>query len=321
MGRPEVLAGACVDGARRALGEYPVMIAAAAIDGGVTAIASSAGCLADARFEIGSLTKTFTATLLASLVGEGVVKLDDDVDPWIPAAKGRGITLRKLATHTSGLPRLARNNLWRALLNPRNPYARYTAERAERGLQHTSQAKGAAEHAYSNFGYQLLGLALERASGQPYHMLLQDRILTPLSLTCSGTGDSGGGTRIPGHSKGKAQPHWVQPLPGAGGMEATAQDIARYLKACLDPPDDALGAALTLAQAPELRIDEHRQISLAWIIRDQGALWHTGQTGGFTTSAVFDPTTGRALVVLVNTAVGQSQALDRLVLNGLHDGT
>jgi len=104
-------------------------------------------------------------------------------------------------------------------------------------------------------------------------------------------------------------------------MEATAQDIARYLKACLDPPDDALGTALTLAQAPELRIDEHRQVSLAWTIRDQGALWHNGQTGGFTASAVFDPTTGRALAVLVNTAVGQSRALDRLVLNGLHDGT
>lgn len=178
------------------------------------------------------MTKTFTATLLASLAGEGVVKLDDDVDRWIPAAKGRGITLRK----------------W---------------------------------------------------------------ILTPLGMTCSGTGDSGGGTRIPGYSKGKAHPCWAQPLPGAGGMEPTAHDIARCLKACLDPPDDALGAALALAQAPELRIDEHRQISLAWNIFDQGAFWHNGQTGGFTTSAVFDPTTGRALAVLVNTAVGQSQVLAR----------
>jgi D-alanyl-D-alanine-carboxypeptidase/D-alanyl-D-alanine-endopeptidase len=164
-------------------------------------------------------------------------------------------------------------------------------------------------------------LALERASGQPYHMLLQDRILTPLRMTCSGTGDSGGGTRIPGPSNGKPHPYWAHPLPGAGGIEATAENIARYLKACLDPPDDALGAALTLVQAPELRIDEYRQISLAWNIRDGGALWHNGQTGGFTTSAVFTPATGRALAVLASTAVGRSRVLDRLVLNGLHDGT
>src|SRR5580692_12620448 len=86
-----------------------IAVAVAAIDAAGPAFVRSAGLREDARFEIGSVTKTMTATLLASLVGDGVVALDDEIGRWLDAGPNAGITLEQLATHTSGLPRLAPN--------------------------------------------------------------------------------------------------------------------------------------------------------------------------------------------------------------------
>jgi len=88
-----------------------VVTAAACMDEDGTAIRASPGDLpADGRFEIGSVTKTMTATLLALLAADGTLELDDEVSRWLPAGPNSGITLRQLATHTSGLPRLAPNH-------------------------------------------------------------------------------------------------------------------------------------------------------------------------------------------------------------------
>ena len=103
------------------------------------------------------------------------------------ACLNAGITLRQLATHTSGLPRLAPNH--QATHDEANPYARYTAALAEEGLRQASPKPGAG-FGYSNFGYQLLGLALERAAGRAYQALLSERVLGPLSMTMSGVGDA-----------------------------------------------------------------------------------------------------------------------------------
>src|SRR6516164_991830 len=81
-----------------------IVVAVAAVDGGGPAFAATKGSPPDARFEIGSITKTMTATLLASLVGDGVLALDDEIGRWLAAGPNAGITLEQLATHTSGLP-------------------------------------------------------------------------------------------------------------------------------------------------------------------------------------------------------------------------
>ena len=110
--------------------------------------------------------------LLASLVGDGVLALDDEIGRWLDAGPNGNITLEQLATHTSGLPRLAPNQP----TDEANPYRDFTAERAEEGLRTADRAPDAG-HLYSNFGYQLLGLVLERASGQSYQDLLAERLL------------------------------------------------------------------------------------------------------------------------------------------------
>ncbi len=158
-------------------GAFPgdgIVVAVAAVDrgGNGPALAVSEGLAEDARFEIGSITKTMTATLLASLVGDGVLGLDDEIGRWLAAGPHGNITLEQLATHTSGLPRLAPNQP----TDEENPYRDFTAERAQEGLRAADRTPGAG-HLYSNFGYQLLGLVLERASGQRYRDLLAERLL------------------------------------------------------------------------------------------------------------------------------------------------
>ncbi len=278
-----------------------VTVAGVAIDETGTVISLSDGCPANARFEIGSVTKTMTAVVLALLAGEGVLRLDDRIGRWLDAGPNGDITLRELATHTSGLPRLAPGQT-PGTVDIKNPYKYLTAEVAEADLRAVVRRPEAGWF-YSNFGYQLLGLALERAAGKEYPALLDERVLGPLGMTESGVGPAGGGTPLPGHTDGRRVTRWDMPLPAAGGVQTSAGDFARYLSACLAPPDSPLGAAIRLTQTPAIRVNEHLEIGLGWQIRGT-TIWHNGGTGGFTTAAGLDRADRRAFAVLLNASTG-----------------
>jgi len=277
------------------------VIAAACVDDTGTSIrACPDDTPADGRFEIGSITKTMTATLLALLEADGRLRLDDPISRWVSAGDNGGITLRQLATHTSGLPRLAPNHD-PSKVDPANPYVGFTFEHAEEGLRQTTVVPDAAR-LYSNFGYHLLGLVLERASGMPYQELIAERLLKPLAMTCSGVGSDGGGIPLPGHGSSGEVPRWADQPLGAGGVESTIGDLARYAKACLDPPPGPLGAAITAAMTPQEVPpgDGGQRQALAWLVLDSGIRIHDGGTGGFTASVLIDPTRGRAVAMLAS---------------------
>lgn len=291
-----------------------IAVAVTALDAGGPSFSRSTGLAEDARFEIGSITKTMTAALLASLVGEAVVTLGDEIGRWLDAGPNADITLEQLATHTSGLPRLAPNQPTRGT----NPYRDFTARHAEEGLRAATRTPDAG-HVYSNFGYQLLGIVLERASGYGYQDLLADRLLGPLGMTCSGVGAAGGGTRITGHAGGKAAGHWDHALPGPGAVEATVGDLARYLSACMAPPAGPLGAAIRLCEQPRVRMDGGRVGGLAWILTG-GLLFHNGGTGGFSASVAIDQAAGHAVGALVNTSGRSVSLLDAAVVTAAGGG-
>jgi CubicO group peptidase (beta-lactamase class C family) len=301
------------DGAFAAPG---VVTAAACIDETGTAIQVSPGdAPADGRFEIGSITKTMTAALLALLAAEGRLRLDDEVGRWVSAGANSAITLRQLATHTSGLARLAPNmDVRRA--DPENPWAGHGFEQAEEGLRQAVPAPDRS-HRYSNHGYHLLGLVLERASGLSYEELITEALLAPLAMTCSGVGNSGGGTRLPGHADLGPVPHWTQPL-GAGGIEATIGDLARYGEACLRPPRSPIGHALAAAQEPQITL-EHGQQALAWGVRENGIRAHGGGTGGFSSALLIDPRQDRVVAMLASYG-GCAEALSKAGLLALTGG-
>jgi D-alanyl-D-alanine-carboxypeptidase/D-alanyl-D-alanine-endopeptidase len=253
------------------------VIAAVAADDGGYAVRLSDDCPLDGRFEVGSITKTFTGVVLASLICDGIVAPGDEIGRWLDAGQNSGITLGQLATHTSGLPRLPPGHTSGAA----DPYDFLTADVAERELRLVPAGPRGQEWDYSNFGFQVLSLALERATGQPFGALLEQRVFQPLGMTCSGVAGRGRGQRIQGHAQGRRVRPWTHHLCGAGGAEASAEDMARYLAACLTPPAEAVGRAIRLAEQPHHRIDPLRSAGLGWALGPPGYLGHDGGTSGF----------------------------------------
>jgi serine-type D-Ala-D-Ala carboxypeptidase/endopeptidase len=284
-----------------------VVVGAACVDGaGEVAAVSTGDSPANGRFEIGSVTKTMTATLVALLAADGKLGLDDEIGRWLSAGANGGITVRQLATHTSGLARLA-PNLDLRTVDRANPWAGFGFEQAEEGLRQAVVAPDA-PWLYSNFGYHLLGLVLERASGHPYQDLITSRLLVPLGMTCSGVGDSGDGIPLPGHDGGGEVARWDHPL-GAGGVEATISDLGKYARACLHPPRTPLGAAITAAMTPQIEVGNGRHQALAWQVRDDGIRVHDGGTAGFSSAVIIDPGRDRAIAMLASCGPGYAQAL------------
>ncbi len=155
---------------------------------------NDATTLLDAQtiYEIGSITKVLTGITLARLEREGRLGLEDTVAHYLPSTlnlplPAQSITLRHLATHTSGLPRLP-DNLDATMPNltdrQDNPYVNYTVQDLYDCLSHIElRSKPGTQFAYSNLGMSLLGHILELCSGQPYEQLVASTICQPLELS------------------------------------------------------------------------------------------------------------------------------------------
>ncbi len=285
------------------------VIAVAAADEDGYAVKLTDSCPLEGRFEIGSITKTMTGMVLACLASQGTVALDDKIGRWLDAGHNSDITMLQLATHTSGLPRLAPGHKSGAP----DPYAFLTRKVAERELRRCERQPRGVEWDYSNFGFQVLGLAMEGAAGTEFSSLLEKYVFRPLEMSCSGVTGRGGGKRVQGHAQGKPVSPWTHHLWGAGGVEASAEDIARYLSACLTPPDSDAGQAIRIAQQPWHSINTMRSAGLGWAIGPPGYLGHDGGTSGFRAMLGLRRPARRAMAVVVNdrTAGGLATAVRR----------
>ncbi|RXS83942.1 class A beta-lactamase-related serine hydrolase [Streptomyces sp. TM32] len=215
------------------------------------------------RYELGSLSKTFTVLLLADLARAGALSLDDRLAvhlPEVPPAhpQSRRITLRHLATHTSGLPRIPADLIPGALVKPYdNGYARYDTERLLHAFARTRpRNRPGTRWRYSNFGLALLGPAMSHAAGAGYATLLADRVLRPLGLTGTTLGPGTTGTDAIGHRANGVTPvrsTEMGAFVAAGSVRATPGDLLTYLEALLSPDGTPLAGALRDVQVPLLR--------------------------------------------------------------------
>jgi len=287
-------------------------IAIGVVDHGVRRVFAFGTARPDSIFEIGSVTKTFTALLLARMVSEGRVHYDEPVRELLPSGavpkpEGAEITLLDLATQHSGLPRMP-DNFHPA--DPANPYADYHPADLYHFLASHGLAKPATtEFLYSNLGFGLLGQALANRAGVSYAALVEKEIAAPLGLKDTVVSLSAGQQArfIQGHDPEHRPAHaWdLDALAGAGAIRSTAGDMLTYLEAQLHPGKfPALAGAIS--QTHELRADAMigMRIGLAWLyVEKSGYYWHNGGTGGFSSYAFFDPKHDRAGVVLFNTTL------------------
>jgi D-alanyl-D-alanine-carboxypeptidase/D-alanyl-D-alanine-endopeptidase len=270
----------------------------------------------DTVFEIGSITKVFTATLLAGMVDEGLLALDDPVQKYLPPAVqlpvlGRPMTLADLATHTAGLPRQPHGFILRSVRHRRNPYAWFTVDDLYAGLPAMRlRREPGGRPRYSNLGYGLLGHILALVSGHSYEQLIQERICRPLELEDTRVTVPPGALErfAQGHNRRRrAVAHWDLPvLAGAGALRSTVADLLRFLRLQLGEGDPALARAAAMTHAPRA----HHcglTVGLGWtrlplLGTEHELLFHNGGTGGFRSFAGFVPATHTAAVVLSNSA-------------------
>lgn len=269
-------------------------------------------------FEIGSITKVFTTTLLASLVAEGKLNYNDPVCQLLPELSNLSpeITLLRLATHTSGLPRLPNNLMWSEFKNPANPYLNYKVSDLYAYLsryKHNSKQFG--KIYYSNLGMGLLGHILAQKLGISYEEAIVKYICDRLDLS---------DTRItltkeqqerlaPGHTaNGKPTSNWDLPtLAGAGAMRSTAEDMLKFIAANIDSENTDNGKIF--ADTHEIRIPASGDsrligIGLGWFVykltNNERCYWHNGGTGGYQSYIAFVKNQKLGLVVLANHGIG-----------------
>jgi D-alanyl-D-alanine-carboxypeptidase/D-alanyl-D-alanine-endopeptidase len=264
------------------------------------------GVDASTPMEIGSLTKVFTALLLAEAIERGELKLSDRIDEILFGVSWSGtpaITVGELATHTSGLPRLS-FNLLAALRS--DPYLRYTRKDLLDYLDRTRPRRpSTGAFSYSNLGYAVLGLVLEKASSKALPCLLEDRVLTPLGMGQTRLQLAAGGDLAQGGLKASGAPaslwHWDAYAP-CGAMVSTLEDLTLAARGFLDQ-GSPIAAALALTTEPRAPVPGG-SVGLAWMLPEAGnAFWHNGATAGYSSYLGVNRQRGMAAIVLASQAL------------------
>lgn len=278
-------------GAPSALGQYRDQDGCWSCASGLTRIDRQDAAPADGWFRIGSVTKTFTATLILQLAGEGKLSLDDTIEDWLPdvVPNGHRITLRQLLNHTSGLHNYTDDLPSHSQIIDDRFKQWHPHETVAEAVKHPPLFEPGTSRSYSNTGYIILGMVIEKNTGQPWETELQQRILHPVDLRH---------TLGPRQAQTLPEPHAHGYLPvdgtpvdvteynpscagAAGGIASTADDLNRFYRALLtgallDPPQ-LLAMQTTIATDTA---EVHGGLGLGqWTLPDGRALW--GFLGGF----------------------------------------
>lgn len=270
-------------------------------------------------FEIASLTKIFTALLLADAATRGDVRLEDPLarftpaDVKVPDFGGRPITLVDLATHTSALP-LRPNNLKVAAPDAPNKYAGYALEQLYAGLPDYRLARApGSQFEYSNLAFALLGHALARQANEPFPALLRARVIAPLGLADTQFDDDPAAVarRAQGHDVGLKPigPSGDGALNPAGGLRSTANDLLTFLQMFLTGagPGRLPEAAHSMLAIDRPGESSDTRMALGWrrtVVHGEIVYWSHGSSDGSRTFMGFNPARGVAVVALADAASG-----------------
>lgn len=257
----------------------------------------------DKVFEIGSISKVFTSTLLACYVVDKKISLDDDISVYVGKLhKNQKITFKELANHTSGLPRLAQNRGFGLFIDSDNPYKDYEEDKLREYLADEVEL-GEKKYRYSNIGAALLGYTLTKIENKNYQDLLRDMIFAKYQMKSSTTIRTEVGDKlVPGLDKeGKVTPNWDMAIHvGAGGILSTSKDLSKFAIAHMD----TLNVELELTRKKTYKIREGRNVALGWhSFKDENIPEfhaHNGGTGGYTSSIRIDTKNKNAVIVLSN---------------------
>ncbi|HLD54025.1 MAG TPA: serine hydrolase [Sediminibacterium sp.] len=269
----------------------------------------------ETQFEIGSISKTFTAFLLESVLQKNNIADTSLITQFLPdsLAKNKaivGIQLLHLLNHTSGLPRLPEN-----IGIPQDrlqPYANYNKDNLYYYLNIT-EPKTFGKIAYSNLGVGLAGVIAENISNKSYQQLLIEYINKPFQLKHTGIESAKRMPKASGYFGNEVASYWdMNILVGAGGIKSDANDLLQYLDFMAS--NQSLPVVKSVLQKTT-QLNKQVAIAKAWhtIEKDGKTLlyWHNGGTYGFSTFAAFNPITQNSIVVVIN-AFNKNDIADKL---------
>ncbi|VEF46170.1 penicillin-binding protein [Bacillus freudenreichii] len=258
--------------------------------------------IGDCLFEIGSTTKTFTSLLLAKLVCDGLISLDEPIKSYKPeyqnalAFNGKEITFRHLSTHRSGLPRedmkKIRQRIKENKQDKSNPYKHFSADDLHHFfIDYDLKKEIDKKWRYSNIGVGLLGNTLAEILGATYEEAIQSHILSPLGMKDTfihGTDEQNSRYVRSYNKKGVQLPHMELPaINGAGALKSSIYDMLNYLEFQMGLKESPLNEAIELTQQIHGKSSTKKiQMGLGWFIEqkkwsESPLLHHGGTTMGF----------------------------------------
>jgi CubicO group peptidase (beta-lactamase class C family) len=273
--------------------------------GGLADAASGRPCTLETRFQLCSISKQFAAAAALLLAEAGRLALDAPVDRWLPGGPPQwsGVTLHHLLSHTAGVPHW----LEAPGLDPAEPVPvgeRLTAIQAAP----LRTAPGQAWH-YSSPGFVLVGLIVERASGQPYAQFLTERILDPLDLTATSIGGPPPEPAARGYRDGQpVTPFDLAAMAGTGDIWSTAADLTRFT-AALHAGNLITNESLHAMLTPRAPIDDDDETLITTgygygmftgTFAGEAAYYHPGDNPGYQSFSGWLPDLSASLVVLAN---------------------
>ena len=277
------------------------------------------------NYRLASVSKQFTAASVLLLVEDGVLTLDDRVRHWLPTlpVASEGITLRHLLSHTSGLVD------YEDLLPPDQAHQIHDAD-VLRLLEREDRLyfPAGSDYRYSNSGYALLALVVERASGQRFAAFLQARIFSPLGMTATLARQDEGppvtdrafGYTLVGDRWERTDQSTTSAVLGDGGIYSSITDLAKWDAAWYDDrllsaPSRALAVQASTA-TPEPDVAHY---GFGW--RLQGRMqWHSGESIGFRNVLLRFPAQRLTVIVLSNRDAPEPYRLARQIA-ALWNGT
>ncbi|MEH0168455.1 serine hydrolase domain-containing protein [Roseateles microcysteis] len=274
----------------------------------------------DAAFEIGSVTKTMTAFLVADLIARGQWSLDDPIAKHLPAGTSvprqgeRQILVRDLLTHSAGLPGLPPGM---QIADPSSPYAALTEAQVLAALGEVTLTRPiGSQSEYSNFGMMLVSLAVARSNGGDFEAALRDKLFKPLAMESAFIAKPLAAGPARGHlPSGKPTAAWTitSNLAGVGMVKATLSDMERFALAELGEGPAPLVARMHQTQQPLAH-----GFAMNWMhrkIQGRDLLMHEGGTGGFSSLVALDPAAHRAVVLLSDTSLADLGGLGDIGLS------
>jgi D-alanyl-D-alanine carboxypeptidase len=282
----------------------------------------------DVHHRIGSVTKTFTISLLLQAAAEGLLSLDDTIDQYVDGVpNGDKITLRQMANMTSGVANYTEDDQWgeEQLSDPHRVWE--PEELAQVGIKDSPLFDPGTQWHYSNTNTVLLGLVLEQVTGETIGELYRERIIEPLGLQDTSFPDLTNSSLPDPHAQGytlQGQSSGGEPIDAtdwspseawtAGEMISTAEDLLTYGRALgtgesLLPPEqqterlDSFVSDLPLNQAP-LKGNLAYGLGLG---NDRGWVGHNGEIPGYNTYLFYHPDLDAVVAVEVNSDISSGE--------------